>query len=134
MAMRKLVWGTIILSFLLWANAALAGSRSGTVTMEFDLSAHDPGKEAKLWIPYPVSDADQLISEMTISGDYAASAVYTDRKDGNPILFARWDAGSKSRKLSMSFAVERLEVLQRPISAKETCWGPACSTSLSWPS
>ncbi len=125
MVTRKWVFTAMALCCLLSTQMALGGSRSGLVTMEFDLSAHDPGKEAKLWIPYPVSDADQLISEMKISGDYAASAVYTDRKDGNPILFARWDADAKSRKLSMSFAVERIEVLQRSFPAKETCWAPA---------
>jgi transglutaminase-like putative cysteine protease len=118
------VFAMLAASIFLYAQTALGGSRSGRVTMEFDLSAQEAGKEVKLWIPYPVSDADQLISELSFSGDYAASAVYTDRKESNPMLFARWDAGAQSRKLTLSFSVERMEVLQRDLPDKEPCWAP----------
>ncbi len=85
--------------------------RSGSVTMDFDLTAHETGKEVRLWIPYPVSDKDQVISSIRVSGDFAESAVYTDREHGNPILFARWNKDAASRKLTLSFSADRKEVL-----------------------
>ena len=95
---------------------------SGTITMEFDLSGHDSNEEAQLWIPYPFSDRDQLISKIYISGDYSESAVYSDQQYSTPILYARWDKGAQSRKLTLSFHVVRKEVVRRDFPAGEVAW------------
>ncbi|NOY85963.1 MAG: transglutaminase domain-containing protein [Deltaproteobacteria bacterium] len=117
----------LILAFFLGLipSAALAGPQSGTITMEFDLTSHQPGKDAQLWIPYPVSDGNQLIKKIRITGDFAESAVYTDREYGTPMLYARWDGNAKSRKLTFSFTVEREERLTRDLPAGEAPWDPA---------
>jgi len=98
---------------------------SGTITMEFDLSDQPAGQEARLWIPYPVSDPDQLISNISVSGDYAEAAVYSDRKYSTPMLYARWDKGVKSKKAVISFAVTRLEVVKKDFPKQEAAWDPA---------
>jgi len=125
--MRKIfaVFPFLLLVGLLAVPQAMASSRSGRISMEFDLSAHAGGEEARLWIPYPVSDADQDIRDIRLTGDYAEAAVYTDRTYGTPMLFARWDAGAKSRRLNLSFAVDRQEVIRRDFPAKEAAWDPA---------
>lgn len=116
----------LVLAVLLMATTGLAADRqSGTIKMEIDLSAHPAGKEAKLWVPYPVSDADQRIANIRIDGDYAESAVYTDREHGTPMLFARWDAGASSRELTFAFDVERREVLRRDLPKQEPAWNRA---------
>lgn len=102
-----------------------AQQSSGTITMEFDLSDQPAGKEAKLWIPYPLSDENQVIKEITVSGDYAESAVYSDTVYSTPILFARWDKDAKSRKLVFTFHVTRNEVVKRDFPKKEGAWDPA---------
>jgi transglutaminase-like putative cysteine protease len=116
----------ILLLFCLFALAASAqaAGRAGTVTMEFDLTGQAP-EETRLWLPYPVSDRDQLISDVRLSGDYAEAAVYTDRLFGNPVLFARWEKGAASRKLSFSFAIERQEVALRDLKDGKVPWDPA---------
>lgn len=101
-----------------------ASEVSGTITMEFDLSDQPADQEAKLWIPYPVSDANQLITHMKISGDYDESAVYTDQKYSTPMLYARWEKGAKSRKLTMSFAAVRQEVIKKDFPKEEGNWDP----------
>jgi transglutaminase-like putative cysteine protease len=101
---------------------ASAATRSGLVTMDFDLSTQEAGKEIRLWIPYPVSDGDQLIKDITVSGDYNESAVYTDRENQTPILFARWDKDAKSRKMTLAFHAERLEVVRKDFPRREACW------------
>ncbi len=111
--------------FLLLPLQAAAGEASGTITMEFDLSGHDSSQEARLWIPYPLSDANQLITDIKVSGDYAESAVYSDQEYSTPILYARWDRGSKSRKLTLRFHAVRQEVVRRDFPAKEAAWEPA---------
>ncbi len=80
------------------------------------------GEEVRLWIPYPVSDADQLITDIKVSGDYSESAVYTDRKNQTPILFARWDKDAKSRKMTLAFHAERSEVVRKDLPRRQVCW------------
>ncbi len=124
--MLKIVRILATLSLLLLPISAWpANESSGTITMEFDLSGHDSNEEAKLWIPYPLSDRDQFISKVKVSGDYAESAVYSDRKFSTPMLYARWNKGSKSRKLTLSFHAVRQEVIRRDFPAKEVAWDPA---------
>lgn len=113
-----------MLAALALAQPAWPASGAGLVTMNFDLSARKAGEEVRLWIPYPVADRDQGITDIRVAGDYAAAAVYTDPVHGNPILFARWDKDAKNRKLTLSFRAERREVSRRDFPAKETRWDP----------
>ncbi len=106
-------------------HSAWAKSRSGTVTMEFDLSGRQAGKEVRLWIPYPVSDKDQLISDIRLTGDYGSSGVYTDRVYKTPILYASWPESAKSRRLTLSFEVTRREVSRRDFPDREGAWNRA---------
>ena len=107
------------------STALGAQSRSGIVTLTVDLSAQASGQDAKLWIPYPVSDAHQVISDIKVTGDFASSGVYTDRSYGTPILYAEWPKEVKSRTLTFSFAVERQEIRQTGFPTVEPAWNPA---------
>lgn len=107
------------------ATVASAASRSGVVTLDVDLSAQDAGKEARLWIPYPVTDLHQTVSDIKVSGDFASSGVYTEAIYGTPTLYAQWPADAKSRKLTFSFVVERREIRQTNLPATEPAWNPA---------
>jgi len=108
-----------------FASMASAKSHSGNVTISVDLSAHESGKEAELWLPYPVSDGDQSITDVKISGDYASSAVYADNLNSTPMLHAKWGKEAKSRKLTFTFKAERREVIRRDFPKKEAAWDPA---------
>jgi transglutaminase-like putative cysteine protease len=99
--------------------------RSGVVTVAVDLSAQQTGKDARLWLPYPVSDADQSITGVKVSGDFTESAIYTDRANGTPLLYAEWPENAKSRKLTMVFHVERQEVKYRDLPVREPLWDTA---------
>ncbi|ALC17784.1 transglutaminase-like cysteine protease [Desulfuromonas soudanensis] len=123
--MKRLFTLFLTLLAALAGTCALAASQGGTVTQVFDLSARTEPGETRLWIPYPVSDANQVVSAVRIDGDYAEAAVYTDRVFRTPMLFARWADGAKSRKLTFAFAVERQEVIRRDFPAREGAWDPA---------
>jgi transglutaminase-like putative cysteine protease len=112
----------MVMACLLAGTAWGAAQRSGTVTLDVDLSAQPQGKEARLWVPYPLSDANQQIADLKVSGDYAASGVYADRVNGTPILYAEWPRDAASRKLTLSFRVERKEIAQRSLPATEPAW------------
>ncbi|MBM4273983.1 MAG: transglutaminase domain-containing protein [Deltaproteobacteria bacterium] len=122
--MKRLMILFTLLSVVILAQPARSAGLAGLLTMEFDLSAQKSREEAKLWIPYPVSDKNQRITDIKISGDYTAAAVYTEPEHGNPLLFARWDQEARSRKLSLSFRAERREISRRDFPADETCWDP----------
>jgi transglutaminase-like putative cysteine protease len=104
---------------------ALSKTHSGVIVMEVDLSGRAQGQTARLWIPYPVSDRYQLISDIQTSGDYSNIGVYTDRYYGTPILYAEWPKDATSRKLKFSFKVERQEVSRRIFPNQEPNWNPA---------
>jgi transglutaminase-like putative cysteine protease len=93
--------------------------------MEFDLSAQKAGEEVRLWIPYPVSDRDQLIGRIRFAGDYAAVGVYTVPANGTPLLYAEWPRGATSRKLTLAFEVTRTELRRGNLPDREPAWNPA---------
>ena len=122
---RTIITLLLTMSLLLTALPVWSKSVSGRLTMEFDLSAHDQNKEINLWIPYPVSDNQQTISQVEISGDFANAAVYTDNINHTPMLHAVWENGAKSRKLTIDFAVTRLEIIRGELPTRKVAWDPA---------
>jgi len=115
----------ILLIILLISVPAWAVSRSGSVTMTIDLTAQPKGEFVRLWLPYPVSDRYQTIEDIRFGGNYAAAGVYTDKANGTPILYAEWPPAATSRKLYLSFRVERQEILRTKLADTEPAWNPA---------
>lgn len=120
--LRTLLTALAILAF---ASPTWAASHAGSFTMSFDLSSQPVGKEVRLWVPYPVSDVDQQIGSLSYSGNFTEAAVYTDRSNQTPMLYARWDAAQTERKLTLRFRAERNEVEHRDLPATETAWDRA---------
>lgn len=123
--MKRIMFAVLLLCASLSSTAALAKSRAGVVTVEVDLSSQEKGKEVKLWVPYPVSDRDQAVSDIKVAGDFASSGVYSDGVNGTPILYAEWPKEAASRKLTFSFAVDRQEVIRRDFPKTEPSWNRA---------
>ena len=123
--MKKRLLFIFITLMLIGAPQVFAKTAAGIIDMDFDLSAQPATKEVKLWIPYPVSSQYQDISDVRIRGDYARSAVYTDKKYQTPILYAQWPAGAKTRHLTFSFKAVRQEVVRRDFPTTEAAWDPA---------
>jgi len=107
---------------LVTAEASRAEVATGIVTMDFDLSGNDSNKEVDLWVPYPVSSTVQDISGVQVSGDFAESAIYADKKYQTPMLYARWEKGAHSRRLQLTFKAVRQEVVKRDLPEKEAAW------------
>ena len=115
----------VLMVSLVMAGSARAAQRAGVVTLEVDLSAQSPGREARLWVPYPLSDHNQVVSDVRVAGDFTSSGVYSDQAHGTPILYAEWPGEAASRKLVFTFRVERREVAQRDLPSREPRWNPA---------
>jgi hypothetical protein len=118
--MRKFIYLIISVCFITFSNNVCAESASGTIIMEFDLSSHNSDKEANLWIPYPITNKNQTISNIRVDGNYSSSGVYTESKFQNPMLYSHWDANTKSRKLKFIFDITRQEITTESFPEKET--------------
>ncbi len=84
-----------------------------SVTIHVDLSAHGSDREARVWIPYPVSDQYQKITDISVDGTESEWGVYTDCRWKNPVLYARWAPGQGRRVLTFGFHVERAERMEQ---------------------
>ena len=113
---------TILTLAAMFCMLNAANFAEGTIKFEFDLSKQSNEETTKLWIPYPVSNEDQLIENIKVTGDYINSGVYTDQEFATPMLYAEWNKGSDSRKLEFSFDVKRNEVLKRDLPNAEVKW------------
>jgi len=112
--------------FSAFNSTAAVERRSGFIEMQFDLSSHEEAEEASLWIPYPVSDKNQAIEHIKITGNFEESAVYSDRDYSTPMLYARWNKGTKDRKLIFSFFVDRREAVKDGLQSSEAAsWNSA---------
>lgn len=85
--------------------AGLAAERSGTVTYEFEIQAPKGAKEARLWAPYPQSDANQEISDVKVTGNFARSEVQEDKGSKTTYLYAEWNNIAETPKAVFSFHV-----------------------------
>ncbi len=121
---KHLVFAFLAVLFAVVPGAIAKTTVSGIITMDVDLSHQAKGKEVQLWIPYPVTDADQNIAKVKISGNFVESAVYTDKVFKTPMLYARWDKNAASRNLTFSFHAEREEVIRRDFPSHEAAWDP----------
>ncbi len=123
--MRRFFYFIMAIGFLIFSNNVCAKTVSGTFTMEFDLSAHGHDEKAQLWIPYPITNKNQKITNIHVDGNYISSGFYTDSTFQTPMLYVHWNSGIKNRKLTFSFDVKRQEIISRPFPEKETAWDPA---------
>jgi len=108
-----------IICLLFFAQGSIAGERKGVVTVKVDLNAPADAKRVDLWIPYPMSDENQEIGDVIVSGNYSSMGVYREGKFGNNILHAEWNAPAGRRTLTYAFRVSRKEVVTKIFPGKE---------------
>ncbi len=109
-----------ILSILcLIANPAPAKERRAVVTVDVKLNAPPGANTVRLWLPYPMSDANQDISNVSVSGNFTSSGVYREGAFGNTLLYAEWNDGKVPPTLSYAFTAIRKEAVTRVFPATE---------------
>ena len=89
--MRKILLLALALGLTLGTTGtALAdgAKKAGTVTYDINLKTADGAKTANVYLPYPMSDQNQDISDVRVSGNYDNQAVYHDPKTGSNYLMA----------------------------------------------
>ncbi|OQK16898.1 hypothetical protein AU255_03065 [Methyloprofundus sedimenti] len=94
---------------LLITESCIAGEKQGFIKIKVDLKVSQSSQVAKIWIPYPVSDENQLIENMAIKGNFVNSAVYTEPQSGALYFFAEWPKEIQEKDMEMGFKVSTKE-------------------------
>ena len=56
------------------------------MTVDVHLKAPAGAMEVRLWLPYPMSDENQEITDVVVKGDYADMGVYRLGKSGESLV------------------------------------------------
>ena len=109
----------LFIVLLLVPALAAAKERRAAVSVDVTLKAPRGAKIVRLWIPYPMSDANQDITDVSVSGNFSSSAVYRESAFGNPVLYAEWNGGKTPPTLSYAFTAARKEAVTKAFPAAE---------------
>lgn len=96
-----------------------AKERQAVVTVQVSLKAPFEAKNVRLWIPYPMSDENQNVTDVHVKGNYSSSGVYRESRYKNNMLYAEWNTPSKERVVTYSFAVKTKERVAEGIPGEE---------------
>ena len=114
----RILWVLICILFV-FPCPSMAKVRSGEVELAVTISAPDQSKDVKVWIPYPVSDNVQDISNIRISGNFSQSGIYREKETGNLSLYAEWTTPVKDRAITLTFDATGRELIRRDFPALE---------------
>lgn len=98
---------------------ASAKERRAEVTYSVNLNAPAEAKHVRLWIPYPMSDENQEVSDVVVAGNSTAWGVYKEGAFGNAALYAEWKDTKGPRTLTYTFKVLRRERITKDNPASE---------------
>ena len=113
----RIIFITAVLSLLITVNAS-AGIPSGQLTFTLTPATAGNAKSVILWVPYPMSDAFQTVSNMAVSGNYEESAIYRDPASETVYLYAAWHNPTAPPKCVMRFHLEQKD--RRNTSIKDS--------------
>ncbi len=117
--MKKII--CLLLSiWLVLPFALFAKERSGEVTIAVTIAAADDSKDVKIWLPYPVSDNVQDISDVKIEGNFSKDGIYREKKTGNLALYAEWTKPAKNRMITLTFNAVGRELLKKDFPSEES--------------
>lgn len=106
-------------AMLVTALPGHARERVMTVTMEVNLNAPTDAKLVRMWAPYPLSDADQDITNVKVSGNYTATGIHREPKGENTALYVEWSGPQKDRKLVYAYHVRRQDKVMGVLGAPD---------------
>ncbi|MBR0232878.1 MAG: transglutaminase family protein [Synergistaceae bacterium] len=104
--MRRFLGVLIVVAVMFSFSAVSFAEYKGKVTFEVELKDAEKAEKAELWLPYPLSDANQTITDVSIKSSGAKIGIENDPKSGAVYLHATWRKLKKAPKLTMSFYLD----------------------------
>ena len=120
--LKRLISAAALVCLAGLSSTAVSAEHEGVVTVKFDLKAPPTAKNVRLWIPYPVSDENQTVGNVKVSGNHSHSAVHREGTHGNMALYAEWVEPAKKRELIYSFTVTRKRIKVGTFPRKEPAY------------
>lgn len=99
------LFAAMIAVALLTAPAYAVG-KDGVVTITLNPTVSKDSKTVDVWLPYPLSNEAQDISNVSVTGNFANSAVYRDSDSGAVFLHATWPSVQEEPELKFRFHVD----------------------------
>ncbi|MFQ5480376.1 MAG: transglutaminase domain-containing protein [Thermodesulfobacteriota bacterium] len=113
------ILSTILIGLFLMPLAystAGARERKGEVVLDIRIDAGSDNRDTRLWLPYPVSDQDQTIEDMRITGNFTKSGIYSQGENGVLMLYAEWSRPVKDHKLRVAYVATAEERIKKDFS------------------
>lgn len=104
--MKKTLWITLFL-VLFTFGWAWSDIPSGQVTFTITPVVNKNTNDVKLWVPYPLSNTFQTISDMSVTGNYDSSAVYRDPGSEAVYVYASWARPKEQPSFVMQFHISQ---------------------------
>lgn len=115
---KKIILVIAIIPFIF--SISYAKERAGEVTFEINIEAPENSQDVRLWVPYPVSDAEQGIEDIKIEGNFTYSGVYGQKQyPGDTALYAEWTKPETTRFLTLTFKAKAIERVKLVSSVKD---------------
>ncbi len=105
--MRRSIVFLLLIVFT-WVSVSLGAERKGIIEMNFKITS-GKGHKTRLWVPYPLSDQFQKISNVEIKGNYERYGVYRESGADAVYLYAEWNKPAEIPKLTFQFRAETKE-------------------------
>jgi transglutaminase-like putative cysteine protease len=93
--------------------------KQGKMTFDITIRTNDTAEKVRLWAPYPVSNENQQVENITIFGNYNYSSIYSEGIFGNMILYAEWNYPQKFPNINLSFDIIRNEIFLKDFPEEE---------------
>lgn len=100
-------------------HTAALKERSAEISYSVNLNAPEDAKVVRLWVPYPMSNETQEITDVVVNGNQTAWGVYRERSFGNAALYAEWKDTKGPRTLTYTFKARRKERVTKDFSKME---------------
>jgi len=93
--------------------------KQGKMTFNVTIRTNESAEKVRLWVPYPVSNRNQKVQNVTITGNYDYNGIYREGVYGNMIIYAEWSKPQEFPNLNFSFDVWRTEIVSKNFPDKE---------------
>src|SRR3989338_928480 len=109
----------LLCALFVFPGSSMAMDRSGEVELAVTIAAPDDSTDVRVWIPYPVSNSEQDISNVRINGNFSQSGIYGEKETGNLALYAEWTTPTKDRAITLTFDATARELVKKDFPAAE---------------
>lgn len=114
----RILW-VLLCALFIFPCSSMAKERSGEVELTVTIAAPDDSKDVRVWIPYPVSNNVQDVSNVRINGNFSQSGIYGEKETGNLALYAEWATPTKDRAITLTFTATARELIKKEFPAVE---------------